>query len=309
MFFYEGQSCPVCGKAFAETDDIVACPVCGAPHHRACWTASGHCHFEATHGTPEQWTRPKPAEETEPRNRCPNCGADNAEHAEFCSHCGRTLNAKDWSSTEQPPQYGHSAPYHEYTPFRVTFDPLGGVPRGETFDGDVTAEELAVCVGGNTSYYLPRFRRLEQGSSVQWNWAAFLITPYWLLYRKQYVAGGLTCLFFLVSNLLMNAILYMSGANGTVTYEEMAALALDAGFAPSILLLSAAALGIRLLFGLFANRLYLSSCLKKVRRVRESDPGEFLPSLRRAGGVSFLWGSIAYFGLSFVSSLLSTLLW
>ena len=31
MFFYEGQSCPVCGKAFAEKDDIVSCPECGAP--------------------------------------------------------------------------------------------------------------------------------------------------------------------------------------------------------------------------------------------------------------------------------------
>ena len=31
MFFYEGQSCPVCGQPFQETDDIVACPQCGAP--------------------------------------------------------------------------------------------------------------------------------------------------------------------------------------------------------------------------------------------------------------------------------------
>ena len=31
MFFYEGYICPVCGKKFQESDDIVACPECGAP--------------------------------------------------------------------------------------------------------------------------------------------------------------------------------------------------------------------------------------------------------------------------------------
>ena len=37
MFFYEGCQCPVCGKSFQESDDIVVCPQCGAPHHRECW--------------------------------------------------------------------------------------------------------------------------------------------------------------------------------------------------------------------------------------------------------------------------------
>ena len=65
MFYYEGQACPVCGKAFEETDDIVSCPECGAPHHRACWLAAGHCHFADRHGTPEQWTRPEADTATE----------------------------------------------------------------------------------------------------------------------------------------------------------------------------------------------------------------------------------------------------
>ena len=30
MFFYEGQTCPVCGQFFGEADDIVTCPECGA---------------------------------------------------------------------------------------------------------------------------------------------------------------------------------------------------------------------------------------------------------------------------------------
>lgn len=309
MFFYEGQSCPVCGRPFAETDDIVACPDCGAPHHRSCWQQEGRCHFENAHGTPQQWKRPRSTDAESPRNRCPNCGADNPEHAEFCGHCGRTLNTSEWTSAStQPPQYGQSAPCNEYAPFRVTFDPLGGVPRGERFDEDVTAEELAICVGGNTTYYIPRFHKLKGGRNIQWNWAAFLITPYWLLYRKQYVAGTLVSLFYLLFNVMINFIFHLSGVSGTVTYQEAFDLALRAGNFPSLLLLMVALTTICLLFGLFGNRLYLNDCLKKTRHVRETDPAEFRPALKRAGGVSFVWGSIAYFSISFFSSLLSALL-
>ena len=59
MFFYEGYTCPVCGEKFKESDDIVACPECGAPHHRDCWKKEGHCHFVADHGTDRQWVRPQ----------------------------------------------------------------------------------------------------------------------------------------------------------------------------------------------------------------------------------------------------------
>lgn len=112
MFFYEGQSCPVCGQPFQETDDIVACPQCGAPHHRECWKKEGHCHFAAAHGTSEQWKRPErqpgsseaPASPPagSPGKTCPHCGKDNPEYAEFCSRCGRELPASDWSSAPLP---------------------------------------------------------------------------------------------------------------------------------------------------------------------------------------------------------------
>lgn len=311
MFFYEGQSCPVCGMKFAETDDIVTCPVCGAPHHRSCWQKDGHCHFESAHGTDRQWQRvppPEEAEESPLRNRCPNCGTDNPEHAEFCSRCGRSLNVGEWSAGEQPPQYGQSAPYHEYTPFRMAFDPLGGVSRDEMFE-DVSAEELAICVGSNTTYYLPRFCQMKEGRSVRWNWAAFLITPYWLLYRKQYVAGTLVSLFYLLFDLLVNAIFGISGVSGTeMNYEKAAALAYEAGFGPILLLLCLAMVVLCFGFGLFGTRLYMHSCLKKVRRIREADPADYRQTLRHDGGVSFIWGALTYFSLSILSSLLGTFL-
>ena len=83
MFFYEGYICPVCKEPLRDGEDIVSCPQCGAPHHRACWQQTGHCFFDADHGTEHQWSR-EAAERVQesapvpPENRCAQCGADNA---------------------------------------------------------------------------------------------------------------------------------------------------------------------------------------------------------------------------------------
>ncbi len=308
MFFYEGQSCPVCGKRFAETDDIVTCPVCGAPHHRACWQQDGRCHFEDTHGTPQQWKNNKDTsnETAHPQNRCPHCGWDNTTYAEFCSRCGRSLPSHDWHTAQQPHR-DQRPPFHEYSPFHVAYDPLGGVPHDEPFGKDTTAEDLAVSVGGNTAYYLPRFRKIRDGRSVQWNWAAFLLTPYWLLYRKQYAAGIFVCLFHLLYFTLNYTVFYMSGATDLVYLEDAFYKSYEAGFLPLLFLLAVAMVMIRVLFGLFANHLYLRTCQKRVQTAKETESFDYHSALRSKGGVSFVWGAVSYFGLSFITTLIQTI--
>ena len=37
---YLGCECSVCRKPFAAGDDIVVCPECGTPYHRACYEAA-----------------------------------------------------------------------------------------------------------------------------------------------------------------------------------------------------------------------------------------------------------------------------
>lgn len=315
MFFYEGQSCPVCQKPFQETDDIVSCPQCGAPHHRDCWQQEGHCHFEAFHGTDRQWTRPDPAsqETAPPRQVCPNCGQDNPEFSEICGHCGRSLPPKNWSSVPPPPG-PPAGGYGEYSPFvRPVIDTFGGVPRDEVIE-DATAEEIHQLVGVNTTYYLPRFSKMSKtGSKISWNWAAFFIPPCWLLFRKNLFTGLLVLLFSITRSILTNLILYqylapyLSFDSYPALFNSMRQAMYTSAAQPFIALLAVfmlLELMVRLLCGLYGNWLYRQTLLKKARRRRE-DPNNFpMANSIQAGGVSFMLGTTGYLAIWLIETIL-----
>lgn len=333
MFFYEGYICPVCKQKFNETDDIVACPDCGAPHHRACWQQVGHCQFAADHGTPQQWRRPVDVQEPAPaspssaaatagRERvCPQCGTRNVEFAEFCSHCGAALTPIDWDSASAP-SAGPAVPpppfppaggpgYGEYTPFRMpVVDPCGGVPREEDIDG-VTAEELAVYVGPNAPYYVPRFHKMARtGSTIAWNWPAFLIPHIWLLYRKQYLAGGIALAFFVLQSFLTGWIQYtfiypsLDMTSNAALMQSLRAL-LQSGsktmYLAVIGLLTLVGLLVRILLGLTGTALYRRNTVGRIRKLSAPldtagsplQREDYRRSLSETGGVSFVLVTVA----------------
>ena len=310
MFFYEGQSCPVCGKPFAEGEDIVACPVCGAPHHRDCWKQEGHCHFEDTHGTPAQWKRAeaerkstedaassdweRPAEEkVENGRRCPHCGKENPTYAEFCSRCGRTLVEQDWT----PPPTGAA-----YTPFRAqAADRTGSVPREELLDEDVTAGEAALAVGTNQQYYLPRFERMyKQNKPVSWNWVACFFPAPWLFYRRAYGAGVLVLAVQVVAAVLSQLVMLPFSQQyaeilqqlmqGTISTQQFAMQysALLENFTTPMALYAFDALSILITvgMGLFGNYIYRCSVMRRCRKLKEDFPDDYEARLPIEGGVS-----------------------
>ena len=293
MFFYEGFFCPVCGKAFTDEDDIVACPKCGAAHHRECWKATGHCAYEADHDTPNQWSREKArqaADETAHRPQqttgwtCAHCGAGNPEFAEFCGRCGKErVGAPDWQSepapkADEPPRnYTEYAPYHVHVPFH---DPMGGVDPAAEIDG-VKAEDIAAAVGPNSHYYLPRFQSIAGGKRASWNWSAFLFTSYWLLYRKNYLTGIVTMIINIVAtalNLVCSAQLAgfdLTALSQTDLYQKMFT---DESFRYLMLSMTLVTLidaALRVFLGLFGNWTYQNSICGKIHRLRQTEPDDY----------------------------------
>ena len=61
MADFTGCKCPVCQQPFTEEDDLVVCPECGAPYHRACYQKNAGCLFAGRHGAGFEW-KPAPGE-------------------------------------------------------------------------------------------------------------------------------------------------------------------------------------------------------------------------------------------------------
>jgi Protein of unknown function (DUF2628) len=50
-----------------------------------------------------------------------------------------------------------------------------------------TDKYLKIFIEDNQKYYLPKFTKFKTtNQKVSWNWAAFIFSFLWLLYRKQY---------------------------------------------------------------------------------------------------------------------------
>ncbi len=309
LYFYEGFSCPVCKRDFMKNEDVVACPQCGLPHHRECWKKVGHCLMDDKHGTVEQWSREK-VEETkrsEPTRQttseqtiagkiCPHCHTKNAEYAEFCNHCGQQMQVTEWYSAS--PQVG------EYTPFQSPFAP--GEPYStDEIIGSASAKELAAVVGHNTTYYIPRFRRSVQDGRCGWNWAAFLLGPYWLLFRKQYLAGIALAVLQLIYSFFGN--LWTLPLNMATSQEEMLSAmetVMHDRFVLPIFVLSVIILTVHIILGLRGNTLYRYHCEKKIQKAKMRTPDLSSSELASVGGTSFLAAALCYFIPNILSAIL-----
>lgn len=121
---YVGVDCPVCGKKFASEDDVVVCPVCGAPHHRSCYKENGGCALESRHAQGQEWQAPQPEAAQSPQGEhqaprtvtCPSCGAANPPEGIFCQVCGTRIappqqSAPGWQQQGPQNQGGPQSPY------------------------------------------------------------------------------------------------------------------------------------------------------------------------------------------------------
>ena len=211
MLNYTGIPCPVCEKEFTDSDDIVVCPVCGAPYHRSCYEEKGSCIFEDLHEEGKDWTPPVkeqpefefPAGEVSSAVKtveCLKCGTLNDRNARFCARCGTLLPpyARPEEIGEDAQQnraktYGGTAPGNggAQGPFAVPFgvDPMGGVNPADLLDQKVTYGDASKVVRVRTDYYMPVFRFIRQSGRNKFNFSAFLFSGAWLLYRKQYKKG------------------------------------------------------------------------------------------------------------------------
>lgn len=289
----EGRKCVVCQSYLFDDDDIVFCPECGAPHHRDCYDAVGHCNLEHLHGTAEQYRA-----EDEAKNEEEDVQTANWEKR-LCYRCGREI-------TQQNAQFCPfcSAPVQNI-PFNL--DPQINLGLNDELEDGVSAKEAAQMVAMNTVRYIPKFKKLSKGKKVSWNWAAFLLPHGWFAFRKMYLISALVAALSIAASIMSlpagEAIEHIVTDN-LVGIELMQALTnglLNAG--PIAIAFAAASgllnLAVRIFSALFADYAYKKRVIENCKILKQSEEDKEY-ELRRLGGVNIL----AFFIVIMASNLL-----
>lgn len=223
MSDYIGKICPYCKTAFKPGDDIVLCSACDMPHHKDCWIENQGCTTFGCTGTIKaadnaessvtatQMHYDDPGSANAPANSevvfCTQCGAKNSSASSFCTSCGSKLVTAQESVT-QPPVYTQADPRNndpyayvnrQANPYQGQnqYQNYGGYNGYQSYQTTEVEAEVRQLVGVKAEYYIPQFQRLKAaGKQMSWNWAAFWVTPFWLIYRKMY---GYAAAFFAVN--------------------------------------------------------------------------------------------------------------
>ncbi len=282
-------SCSLCHAYLFEEDDVVYCPVCGAPHHRECYNSIGHCALEQLHGTEQQYDKIKrKTEEAEQNN--------------------------------QQQQEKTKAEYHEQdNPFKprfentVYFDLLGGVPKDYQIDDGVTAEDAKNFVLSNTMRYIPKFAKLSKHNKISWNFMAFLFPCGWFLSRKMYkngiIAGLLSVISTLFSLPLNNALINLGFMDAVSYYdmvqrlmEELPNIGTGVIFASFIGMWIS--LAISVICGLFGDYLYKLHTVSTIRKLKEESV-DIEMDYRKKGGVSLVLFFVGIMAMQYIPSLIA----
>ncbi len=287
----EGVTCVRCHAYLFPEDDVVYCPVCGAPHHRECYNELGHCALEEFHGTDKQYDRA--AEEKNRENAFNPDAAGTGGEAEGQITCGMCHEKYDFSLNACP-KCGAPNIAKAGGSF-VNFDFLGGVPSDYDIGDTVTADEAKRFVAANTPRYIPKFATLNKKNRVSWNWAAFLFPCGWMLSRKMYKNGIILGLLTVISTLLYlpfnNAVYKFGFAEGTATTAEAINNIYSHISEIGPLVIAVAAIGflmniaIRVFSALFGDYFYKEYTISSVKWIRaESEDTD--ADYRRLGGVN-----------------------
>lgn len=302
---YTGVKCPVCEGRFTDEDDIVVCPICGTPYHRACYENAGHCVNEQLHATRESWSPTSQQAEDERRYdgtaqlRCSKCGTINPPEGIFCQICGCRLGENASARVD-----GAGGP--DPITLNAFTTPFGGVSPDEAIDG-IPVREVALFIGENSHYFIPKMKeQFSGGRASAWNWPAFLFRGLYFLYRKMYLAGiGLLLLTGLMS---IPAMLF----NYCVLFGQPMVMGISAeAIGRAAMMGNALSIGLAVFCALSANKIYGGWALRSIRRLRQKHGEEkqydqvYILALTKKGRTNRLLIAALLIGMFIVSMLLS----
>lgn len=294
---YKGEKCAACGEVFTEDDDVVVCPDCGSPHHRACYKENNQCANIAFHESGQKWHKalvdPASFQDSSEIVPCPSCRFPNPKSADKCIRCGADMSPKEEKTEEAAPEKDTTSnedPFVQYMENELdAVRPYLGFDPEEDMGG-ATLKEVSQFVCTNTLYYIPIFKRMKDfGSKISFNISCLLFPYFYFANRKMWGWAMISAVLSIVLNMptyilwLSKHIASNSSTEGflSMIYDNQSSLEnLDGIFS---VFSTFASIG----FCLFGNWLYYRYTMKTLRRMKSQIGGDKVPAkqLMTAGGV------------------------
>lgn len=290
MSRFENKLCPVCRKRFGKDDEIVVCPECGTPHHRACWNAENHCALEEFHGMNYVWNGRLP-DEDEPVK---------SETEEFAEHVMSVAQSvKDAENDPHHAEYPNIHPNNtENQLFNMIDDPIidelvKSIQNNEKGADGVSMRELAAFSATSVWHYARAFSAFREGKKkrvVYFNLCSGLFAPFFQFYRKMDWFGVLTTLVMIIPTFA--AAKLTGGMNAQPTDGV-------------IYLLYLVNITIEVLLCLFGDYIYYRHAVKRILKIRanyegDTESDEYFMTLYESGKPSLARASLGILGVLFI---------
>ena len=273
MGLYFGISCADCGVPFLKNDDVVVCPICGAPHHRDCYAKTGRCKLANRHAPDFLW---QPQHLVLPKKTTLSKSHLHTEASKT------TENYCDNESSSCHNDLTNSLPHTQTESSSLEFSSNDGI----------TEEEYAAYIGPNSFYFINQFNMPGKTPNFySWNWPAFFLESLYFFYRKMYGIGTVLMIFVALINIpgillnIENLLLEHPDVFGnSLGYSEQTMRMLDnlsnVGFVLYFIC--------RITSGIYANRLFKLKSIQEINEIRSSfseNPSkrEYLTALYQRG--------------------------
>ena len=171
----------------------------------------------------------------------------------------------------------------------------GAISDGELIE-DIPVGDLKKFIGTSWYYYIPQFlyfaRNLKKASI---NLTAFITHGLWFISRKMYLIGFSLMLVMTATNLFRTYVECRMYPEGISNYSD--ALADTTVFMTEhpllvfgMMVCTAIQIAVIFFSGVFGNRMYMSHCIRKTRRLNSecTSAEQFNKRLTEAGGISVI---------------------
>ena len=197
---------------------------------------------------------------------------------------------------------------------------LGGpFPATDEIDGVMT-NTVGNFIGSNGMSYISKFKKMQRGKKLSFNFAAFFLGPYWYFYRKLYKAGIVIMTVSLAMSIIVTPFAYdMLEAyemllpmleGGTMTEAQLAEFCaqLTAASVPMAIYFFVSLL-FQLVCGFIANPLYKKHVIFHAGNAeRMKTKAEAMGYIVKHGGASILIAAAAYFANQLLTMLVSSMM-